>query len=98
MNDIYMRLATHLQALIMGYPYNDALIDLLKEMFSPVEAEVALAIPNNLEPLEVVSPQQIAADCALPETSVTLLGIGLFTLALASLREQDKRPKEASYE
>ena len=71
MPDVYYRLAQHLEHLIMGYPYNDALIDLLKEMFSPVEAEVALAIPNNLEPLKVVSSQTIAAGCALPETSVT---------------------------
>ena len=71
MPDIYMRLAKHLEDLIMGYPYNPALIDLLKEMFNPVEAEVALAIPNNLEPLEVVSPQIIAARCDLPESTVT---------------------------
>ena len=71
MNDIYHRLAKHLENLTMGYPYNDALIDLLKEMFNPVEAEVALAIPNTLEPLEVVSPQIIAARCDLPESTVT---------------------------
>jgi ferredoxin len=71
MTDIYMRLAKHLEDLIMGYPYNPALIDLLKEMFNPVEAEVALAIPNNLEPLEVVSPQTIATRCDLPESTVT---------------------------
>ena len=71
MPDIYMRLAKHLEDLIMGYPYNPALIDLLKEMFNPVEAEVALAIPNTLEPLEVVSPQIIAARCDLPESAVT---------------------------
>ncbi|MBW2479790.1 MAG: hypothetical protein JRF38_07345 [Deltaproteobacteria bacterium] len=71
MTDIYLRLAQHLQDLIMGYPYNDALIDLLKEMFDPTEAEVALAIPNNLEPLEVVSPQTIAARCDLPESTMT---------------------------
>lgn len=71
MTDIYLRLAKHLEDLIMGYPYNEALIDLLKEMFNPVEAEVALAIPNNLEPLEVVSPQTITARCNLPESTVT---------------------------
>ena len=71
MKDIYKRLAQHLQDLIMGYPYNPALIDLLKEMFNPVEAEVALAIPNNLEPLEVVSLQTIAARCDLPKSTVT---------------------------
>jgi len=71
MPDIYTRLANHLEDLIMGYPYNPALIDLLKKMFNPVEAEVALAIPNNLEPLEVVSPHTIAARCDLPAPTVT---------------------------
>ena len=49
MPDIYKRLADHLRDLVMGYPYNDALIDLLKEMFSPIEAQVALAIPNEIK-------------------------------------------------
>jgi ferredoxin len=70
MPDIYMRLAKHLEDLIMGYPFNDALTDLLKEMYSPVEAEVALAIPNDLPPLEVVDRRIIMARCDLPETTV----------------------------
>ena len=45
--DIYLRLAKNLEDLIMGYPFNEALTDLLKAMYSPVEAEVALAIPEN---------------------------------------------------
>ena len=71
MSDIYLRLAKHLENLIMGYPYNEALLDLLKEMFTPTEAEVALSIPNDLEPLKVVSPQTVAARCDLPESTVT---------------------------
>ncbi|MCP4694994.1 MAG: 4Fe-4S dicluster domain-containing protein [Desulfobacterales bacterium] len=67
MNDIYARLAKHLENLVMGYPFSDALIDLLKEMFSPVEARVALAIPNNLAPLETADAAAIAAGCDLPE-------------------------------
>ena len=43
MADIYHRLAKHLQDLLMGYPFNEALTDLLKETYSPVEAQVALA-------------------------------------------------------
>ena len=70
MPDIYLRLARHLENLIMGYPFNEALSDLLKEMYSPVEAEVALAIPNNLQPLEVVDRQHIVDCCDLPESSV----------------------------
>ena len=70
MQDIYLRLAEHLQDLVMGYPFNDALTDLLKEMYSPVEAQVALAIPNSLQPLEVVDRQSIVDRCDLPESIV----------------------------
>jgi hypothetical protein len=71
MQDIYHRLAEHLEKLVMGYPFNEALPDLLSAMFSPVEAEVALAIPNTLAPLEVVDRQTIVASCHLPESAVT---------------------------
>ena len=71
MQDIYLRLAKHLEELIMGYPFNEALTDLLKEMYNPVEAQVALAIPNNLAPLEVVDQATINARCDLPEANVT---------------------------
>ncbi len=71
MQDIYLRLAQHLEDLVMGYPFNDALTDLLMEMFSPVEAEVALGIPNNLPPLEVVDRQSIVDRCNLPADTVT---------------------------
>jgi len=70
MEDTYRRLARHLESLIMGYPYHDALIDLLKEMFSPAEAEVALAIPVDLKPLEVVTASAIASRTSLPESAV----------------------------
>jgi ferredoxin len=70
MQDIYHRLANHLGDLIMGYPFSEALIDLLKEMFSPLEADVALAIPNHLAPLEVVGLETIASRCRLPQSTV----------------------------
>jgi len=70
MDDIYLKLAKHLQNLIMGYPFNDALIDLLKEMFSPLEAQVALAIPHDLAPLEVTGAAAICQRADLPETTV----------------------------
>ena len=70
MRDVYLSLAKHLQDLTMGYPYNDALTDLLKETYSPIEARVALAIPNNLAPLEVVDLETIAACCDLPRSTV----------------------------
>ena len=74
MDDLYIRLAKHLESLIMGYPYTEELLDLLKEMFSPAEAQVALAIPNDLEPLQVVSLEKIAerADLPVPEVAKAL--------------------------
>lgn len=70
MQDLYIRLAAHLEHLTMGYPYADELIDLLKEMFSPAEARVALAIPNDLAPLEVAGIETIAARANLPLAAV----------------------------
>ena len=71
MEDIYIRLANHLENLVMGYPYNEALLDLLKEMFDPVEAQVALAIPSDLFPLEVVDLETIASNSDLPKEKVS---------------------------
>ena len=70
MQELYIRLARHLEHLIMGYPYTDELFDLLVEMFSPTEAQVALAIPNDLEPLAVVGLEHIAARAELPSPEV----------------------------
>jgi formate hydrogenlyase subunit 6/NADH:ubiquinone oxidoreductase subunit I len=55
----------------MGYPFSPALIDLLRETFSPVEARVALAIPNHLAPLEVANLATIAPRTDLPEAKVS---------------------------
>ena len=50
--DIYKRLAKHLSALGMGYPEKEELLEILRENFSPLEAEVALAIPTKVIPLQ----------------------------------------------
>ena len=52
--DVYRRLADHLHRLGMGYPVSDDLIDILKENLTPVEAEIALAIPTTVIPLSPV--------------------------------------------
>lgn len=70
MEDIYIQLAKHLQGLTMGYPFNEALLGLLKEMFNSTEARVALAIPNHLAPLEVVDIETIHSRCDLPGSAV----------------------------
>ncbi len=70
MEEIYIRLAKHLEKLIMGYPFSDALIDLLKETYTPVEAQVAVAIPNHLLPLQVVDVETIVKKSELPSQTV----------------------------
>ena len=70
MEDVYISLANHLKDLIMGYPFNDGILDLLRKMFNQTEAQVALAIPNNLAPLEVVDLETIAARSELSFSTV----------------------------
>ena len=50
-----------MQKLVMGYPYTEEVLDLLKEMFSPLEAEVALAIPNDHLSWEQASHKSLTA-------------------------------------
>jgi Pyruvate/2-oxoacid:ferredoxin oxidoreductase delta subunit len=65
MADVYEKLAEHIRGLVMGYPYSEALIDLLREMFNEQEAEVALGLPNDRIPLEPASAAEVAAKCGL---------------------------------
>ena len=53
-DDIYRRLAKHLASLGMGYPEKEELLEILRENFTPLEAEVALAIPTRVIPFEAV--------------------------------------------
>ena len=59
-NNVYERLAKHISFLSMGYPPTEALEEILRENFSPVEAEAALAIPNRVIPLQPESFANIA--------------------------------------
>lgn len=64
--NVYQRLAKHLSSLGMAYPANDDLAEILEENFSPREAEIALAIPQRLIPLEPVSVDTINQRVDLP--------------------------------
>lgn len=64
--DIYEKLAHHLSALGMGYPVNDDLIDILQEAYSPFEAEVALALPTRVIPMQPVSVDKIMEGIEVP--------------------------------
>jgi NAD-dependent dihydropyrimidine dehydrogenase PreA subunit len=69
-DDIYQKLAEHLSRLGMGYPVRDDLLDILKENFTPQEAEVAFAIPNTVIPLEPVSVEEISAGVDMPREEI----------------------------
>ncbi len=58
-NDVYKELALHLSSLGMGYPEKEELLEILRENFSPIEAEVALAIPTGVIPFEPVKIDEI---------------------------------------
>ncbi|MBN1546155.1 MAG: 4Fe-4S binding protein [Syntrophaceae bacterium] len=70
-NDVYKKLGKHLSALGMGYPDKDELIPILEANFSPFEAEVALAIPTGVIPLEAVSVAGIAGVLQMPAEQIT---------------------------
>lgn len=65
--NVYQRLAKHLSSLGMGYPEKEELLEILKENFTPLEAEVALAIPTKLIPLEPVSISEIEPCLKIPK-------------------------------
>lgn len=66
MEDVYQRLAQHMEHLVMGFPFRQPLVDLIKECYTPLEAEAALAIPAGLAPLETAPEGQVAAASGLP--------------------------------
>ena len=59
-HEVYKKLAKHLSCLGMGYPEREELQDILRENFTPLEAEVALAIPTRVIPFEPVPASEIA--------------------------------------
>jgi len=59
--NIYKKLARHLSSLGMGYPEKEELLEILRENFTPLEAEVALAIPTRVIPFEPVPVSEIAS-------------------------------------
>ncbi len=64
--DVYERLANHLNNLGMGYPVRDTLREILRENLDPSEAEIALALPTGLVPLSPVSVSEIGSRVAIP--------------------------------
>jgi len=67
MHDVYEQLAFHLSALGMGLPYEEDLLEILRENLTPTEAAVALALPNRVAPLQPVSIDVIAGKVDIPK-------------------------------
>lgn len=76
-DDVYGKLAKHLKFLGMGYPDNEALIQILEKNLSPEEAEFMLGIPNKRIPMQPVSVKEIAGsiDRSSEETKNILEGL-----------------------
>jgi ferredoxin len=56
---VYGRLAKHLEALAMGLPPTDDLLEILQTTFSPQEAEILLLLPTAVPPLAPVDVDTI---------------------------------------
>ena len=69
--EIYKKLADHLGRLGMGYPTRQDLINILKENLTPLEAEIALAVPTGVIPMTLVSAKTISANINLPLSELT---------------------------
>jgi ferredoxin len=91
--NIYSRLAEHLSRLGMGYPVREDLVILLKEVFSPLEAEVALAIPSRPIPLEPVAVDEIAkgTDMNREELVEVLEGLDQRGLLYSAIMEEGEK-------
>jgi len=68
--DIYKQLAGHLSTLGMGYPPHETLEEILRANFTPVEAEVALALPTRVIPLQPVGIEEIMRAVDLPRVEL----------------------------
>jgi ferredoxin len=68
--DIYEKLAHHLSTLGMGMPYRESLLEILRENFTPREAEVALALPTRVAPLQPVGVDEIASRVDIPRAEL----------------------------
>lgn len=57
--NIYEELANHLNKLGMGYPVRDTLLEILRENLSQSEAEICMALPNDIIPFSPVGIDDI---------------------------------------
>ena len=68
--DVYERLAKHFPTLGMGYPLTEDLVDIVRENFTPKEAEVALLLPTKVAPLQPVGVNDIIGEASFPRAEL----------------------------
>jgi len=92
-DDVFKKLAEHLLSLGMGYPPGEFLDLILRDNFTPLEAEVALAIPNRIIPLQTVPIEEIAksTDLTKDDLEKTLENLVQKGLIYAGLTEDGQK-------
>ena len=68
--DVYTKLMTHLGEVGTGYPQSDDFLEVLRKIFSPEEAEIALGLPTRLPPMAVEDVETIAGRIGKPVQEV----------------------------
>ncbi|MGC8494125.1 MAG: 4Fe-4S binding protein [Syntrophobacteraceae bacterium] len=64
--DVYTRLADHLSKVGMGYPVRDTLLEILKENLDAAEAQILMALPTGVIPLDPAGADEIGRRAAMP--------------------------------
>ena len=77
MADVYEQLAVNLFNLGAGYAPKEGLEEILKEMFTPLEAEVALTLPTKVAPLELAGVDDIIDKVSLSRAELVDILEGL---------------------
>jgi len=74
---IHKQLADHFSKLPNGLPVSEELIEILEANLTPLEAEVAMALPNNMVPLKFIEIDKITrvADLSEEQTIGVLEGL-----------------------
>ena len=88
--DTYTNLMTHLGEVGTGYPKSDDFLEVLRKIFSPEEAEVALGLPTRLPPLAVEDVETIAGRLGKPVHEVESVLEQLAKRALVYSKKTDE--------
>ena len=71
--DLYQRLANHLSTLGIGCPVREDMEEILRLNFTPRDAEVALALPTRVAPLQLATVDEIGSRVNLPREELSAI-------------------------